>query len=99
MEKKDFVHFLVNYFESQNVIPSPTAIDSLTSSYYLNQSLLDTLDRRTIYKNSEKILKEVLRTYKQRTHDSTRKTKVRDVDVRPVLKRRFCSMPPFCKEK
>jgi len=99
MDQKDFAKYLFNYFKNENVIPSSTAIGSLTSSTYLNLNLLNTLDRKTIYENTDKILKEVLQTYQQRTHDSIRETKVRDLDVRPVLKKRFCSMPPFCKDK
>jgi hypothetical protein len=99
MEEKAFIKYVFEYFKLQNVATSSTAIDSLTSPSYLNPNLLQTLARSTIYKNADKILDEVMQTYRKRTKGAVQETKVRDVDVRPVLKKRYCSMPPFCKDK
>ncbi len=99
MKEKDFVRYLRELFKERNVVASATALESLTSRSYLNAGLLDSLDQETIRANAEKLLDEVVDAYKRRTETAARRTKVRDLDVRPVLKRRFCSMPPFCRDR
>jgi len=99
MNEKAFIKYISNYLSDKNVVASSTAINSFISPKYLNSNLLANLDSNSIIRNTDKILNEVIQVYEERTAESIRATKVRDLDVRPVLRKRFCSMPPFCKDK
>jgi len=97
LDKDKLIEFTEDYLTSRNLTVSPSTENVITSSKYLNTALLDSMNRDDLKNNLAILLDEAIENHKVRTSSAKRPTKVRDVDVRPVLKRRFCNLPPFCE--
>jgi len=97
MEISEIKKIINKYFYNKNIQVSESAIKTFLSVRYLNMGLLMKMKKEEIEHNFNILLKEVLEKYESRTRYAERKTKVRDIDVKPVLKKKFCSLPPICK--
>jgi protease II len=96
MDKEKLEAYVNEYLKSKNLTISPSTEATITSPKYLNETLLDDMDAITLKKNLSVLLDETIIQYRERTGSAKRPTKVRDIDVRPVLKRKKCKLPPFC---
>ena len=97
MKMEDYHETVRQYFEEKDIPVSESTIEALSSRNYLNQGRLDEMSNKQIRDSLDVLLDEVVREYEGRTAEARRPTKVRDIDTRPVLRRRFCRLPLFCR--
>ena len=96
MDKYDILEFVHDYFEEKGLTVSPSTSDVLISKKYLNEEHLSEMKPKEIEANLKILLDEIVTEYIERTSSSRKPTKIRDVDARPAVKKKFCSLPPFC---
>ena len=96
MDKNDLLEFANDYFEEKGLTVSPSTSGVLTSGKYLNEKHLSEMKPKEIEANLKILLDEIVTEYKERTSSARKPTKIRDIDARPVIREKFCSLPPFC---
>ncbi len=97
MKLNEFERIIKNFFKKQEIKVSDYAMRVFESKKYLSRELLDTMVDEEIEKNVDVLLVTVSKSFQQRKKAAKRVIKVRDIDVRPVIRREFCRLPPFCK--
>jgi hypothetical protein len=97
MKIEDYQKAVREYFEEKEIPLSESTIEALSSRTYLDHGKLEDMSDSRVRQNLDVLLEDVVQEYEGRTAKARRPTKVRDIDTRPVLRRRFCQLPPFCK--
>ena len=97
MDRDELLKFANDYFEVKGLTSSPSTNDVLISKKYLNEVYLSEMDTKDVKENVKFLLDEIITEYKGRTSSASKPTKIRDIDARPAIKKKFCSLPPFCK--
>lgn len=95
--RNEFVDFASDHLTKQGYDLSQSASEAFQSSRLVNPKLLETLPEQTVRENTVELLEEIASGFEARRAREPRSRKLRDIDVRPALKRRFCSLPPFCR--
>jgi hypothetical protein len=111
MNEEDYINYINNYFKKKEIPVSTSAYYALLSRKYLNRELLSTLPEKIIHNNLDILLQDITDQYElrltkfgpyflrklDRSRFSGRKGRIQGMDVLPVLRKRFCRLPPFCK--
>ena len=97
MTREQLAEFARHYLESRGFEVSGSTPDAIASSRYLNPDHLSTLDDDTIEAGAVVVLSDAIEEFGNRKEKSPTVRKIRDIDLRPALRRRFCTLPPFCK--
>jgi hypothetical protein len=97
MKIEEYQESVRQYFEEKEIPLSESTIEALSSRNFLDKGKLEDMSDPQIRRNLDVLLEDVVQEYEGRTAKAKRPTKVRDIDTRPVLRRRFCKLPPFCK--
>jgi hypothetical protein len=97
MTREELAAFARQYLASQGHEVSPSIDSLIATSRSVNPSHFPNLDDDTIRSNAVIVLSETIDEFMGRQRISPTVHKIRDIDLRPAIKRRFCSLPPFCK--
>ncbi|MHA1428595.1 MAG: hypothetical protein ACTSQI_21635 [Candidatus Helarchaeota archaeon] len=97
MDKAEFVEFVIDYLGSKGITVSSSTGEFMEKTRYVNDNLLKEYNENELKNNIRSVLDEAAKRYEERKSTAKRETKLRDIDLKPVVKKRFCSLPPFCK--
>jgi hypothetical protein len=97
MKKNELGEFATDYLRGEGYEVSSSTTSAMSTSSLVNSDLLDKLDDETIRSNTIILLGDTIEAFDDRKEKSPTVRMIRDIDVRPALKKRFCSLPPFCK--
>ena len=99
MKLSEYIKHTQSFFSERDIQVSKTAIKALKNERYLNQNLLEEMSEKDVLKNMKILLDDILKIYKSRAEKTARVRVLRDIDVRPVLKKKYCNLPPLCKNR
>lgn len=97
MNLREFKKMVKAYLGTKDIEFSKTAINEISSGPYVNRRALKEMSNTRVRKAVRGVLDDSIKEYEQRQKKSSRKVVMRDIDVKPALKKKFCSLPPFCK--
>jgi len=97
MKTTDYIEHVESLLGEKKIDVSNTAIEILQSRKYFSENLLTKMSKKQALENINILLVDIIKTYEKRAEKSKRKLILRDIDVRPVLIKRFCSLPPICR--
>ncbi len=97
MDKQKLLKFANDYLEEKGLAVSPSTEKVLISKKYFNEKYLSEMDSEKAKQNIKILLDEVITKYEIRTSLSRQRTKIRDIDARPAIRKNFCKLPPFCE--
>ncbi|MFX0203864.1 MAG: hypothetical protein ACFFCW_47820 [Candidatus Hodarchaeota archaeon] len=99
MKTEEIVKYLKRKLNEQGFLMSKTVTPVLFSNKYLNRQLLKTMTDADVRDNIDILVKDLVSTRKARLRKAfvSGKFVVSNKDIRVVLSKRFCSLPPFCK--
>ena len=98
MKTSEYKKFIELYFEKNGIEIGNPAMREFLRPSYLNYSELKRMGKNRVENNLKVVLDDVKDGFEKRAKKSKGHVRiVRDIDVKPVLNRYFCGLPPFCR--
>jgi hypothetical protein len=100
MNVDEYINDINRYFVGHSISIDKSAFNAFLNPKYFNKEWLEELPDETLRHNLEMIYLDVLENFhiRRRTRSRAYPRHILTArDVYPVLRKRFCKLPPFCR--